>query len=91
MELSKKTTILFPPDLHGQLVRCAAREGTSLGELVRPACRIQYAATSPENRLRALEELRSMSLPVGSPQEMKRESVPDESEWRHGEPVGRSR
>ena len=38
MELSKKTTILFPPDLHRRLAQLAAQRGTSLGTLVRRAC-----------------------------------------------------
>lgn len=76
MDRSKKTTILFPPDLHEQSTRQAEREGTSLGDLVRRACRIEYGFTSQEERRRALEELLAMDLPVGEPQEMKRESVP---------------
>lgn len=76
MELSKKTTILFPPDLHDQLTRQAEREGTSLGDLVRRACRAEYGLTSQEARLQALDELLAMDLPVGEPDEMKRESVP---------------
>lgn len=76
MELSKKTTILFPPDLHEHLSRKAEREGTSLGELVRRACRAEYGFTSQEERRRALDELLSMALPVGDPDQMKRESMP---------------
>lgn len=33
MELTKKTTILFPPELHDRLVRLARDRRTSLGEL----------------------------------------------------------
>ena len=42
MELSKKTTILFPPDLHERLAVIAQQQGVSLGELVRRACETQY-------------------------------------------------
>jgi hypothetical protein len=76
MEPSKKTTILLPPDLHEQLTRQAAREKTSLGELVRRACREEYGSRSTEDRRRAVAELLSLELPVASPEEMKRESVP---------------
>lgn len=76
MELSKKTTILFPPDLHERLTRQAEREGTSLGDLVRRACRAEYRFSSQAERRRALDELLSTALPVGDPAQMKRESVP---------------
>lgn len=75
MELSKKTTILFPPDLHERLTRQAEREGTSLGELVRRACRVEYGRPSPEERRQAVRELLSLDLPVGTPREMKEQSV----------------
>jgi hypothetical protein len=76
MELSKKTTILFPPDLHAHLVEVAHQRGISLGELVRSACEAQYGAVSREERLLAVEKLRRLSLPVGSVRTMKQQSVP---------------
>ena len=76
MELTKKTTILFPPALHDHLVRLAENRGTSLGELVRKACEVQYGLVSPEARVAAVRELTAMRLPVGDPESMKRESVP---------------
>ena len=81
MNLSKKTTILLPPDLHEQLTRQAEREGKSLGDLVLRVCRVEYGSTSEERR-RALEELLAMDLPVGEPDEMKRESEPTPVETR---------
>ena len=80
MELSKKTTILFPPDLHARLLRLAAQKGTSLGDLVRTACEKQYGMATLEDRLAAVEALGDMELPVGTPEEMARESVPDPEE-----------
>jgi hypothetical protein len=77
MELSKKTTLLFSPDLHRQLTRIASQRGVSLGELVRRACEAQYGIVSRESRLAAVRELASMSLPVGDPEQIERESVPD--------------
>jgi predicted DNA-binding protein len=76
MELTKKTTILFPPDLHERLSRLAEQQGTSLGDLVRKACEIQYGLVSAETRLEAVRQLAALSLPVGDPGTMKRESVP---------------
>lgn len=75
MELVKKTTILFPPDLFDQLARLAEQRGTSVGALVRDACRSQYRLTSRESRLSAVAALMTLSLPVGSPEEMEQESV----------------
>ncbi len=77
MELSKKRTILFPPDLHERLLRLAQQRETSLGSLVRRAVEKQYGLVSPEDRLEAVRELGELALPVGTPGEMKRESVPD--------------
>ena len=85
MELTKKTTILLPPDLHEHLTRQAEREGTSLGELVRRACRVEYGFHSREERRRALAELASLRLPVGEPDRMKRESVPAPEEIMPGD------
>ena len=46
MELTKKTTILLSPDLHAHLARTARARRTSLGQLVREACEIQYGHVS---------------------------------------------
>lgn len=80
MELSKKTTILFTPELHEQLSRLAAHRGISLGELVRDACEKRYGLASREERLAAVEELAGLDLPIGTPAEMKVESVPKPEE-----------
>lgn len=80
MELSKKTTILFSPELHAQLQRMARQGGTSIGELVRSACVSQYGLWSRQERLEALRELTSLNLPVASPEEMAEESVASPSE-----------
>ena len=80
MELSKKTTILFPPELHERLTALAAETGTSLGDLVRRACERQYGTVSRADRLAAARALAARQLPVGSPEEMARESVPSPDE-----------
>ncbi len=76
MELSKKTTILFSPDTHERLTALAARRGTSLGELVREACMAQYGLVDTDTRVAAAQALAALTLPVGSPRDMKQESVP---------------
>jgi predicted DNA-binding protein len=80
MELSKKTTILFPPELHDRLTKLAGERGISLGMLVRSACERQYGLASLEERLAAVDALAALSLPVGTPQEMARESAPSPEE-----------
>ena len=77
MELTGKTTLLFPPDLYGRLASLAEQRHSSAGELVREACRNQYsfsAATEAE-RLAAVKSMAAMKLPVGAPEEMKRQYV----------------
>lgn len=77
MDLSKKTTILFSPELHRRLSELAARRGVSLGELVREACQAQYGIAGSEARHAAVGALAQLALPVGDPQRMKRESQPE--------------
>lgn len=80
MELSHKTTILFPPRLHEHLRRIAQQRGTSIGELVRRACELQYEIVSKESRLDAAQRLGALALPVNDVVEMKRQSVPPPSD-----------
>ena len=80
MELSKKTTILLTPTLHERLTRLARQRGVSVGQLVRTACERQYGLVSEESRTEAVQQLAALSLPVGDPQAMKRESVPSADE-----------
>ena len=76
MELSKKTTILLSPETHERLTALAARRGKSLGALVREACVAQYGVVDTDMRVAAVAALSALSLPVGSPRDMKHESVP---------------
>lgn len=80
MELSKKTTILFPPHLHERLTYLAARRRTSLGNLVREACEAHYGPLPEEERLEAVRELSDLALPVADAETMERESMPDAEE-----------
>lgn len=76
MELTKKTTILFSEEGHRQLAAVAAQRGTSMGALIREACALVYGITEAEERVSAASALAALSLPVGTPAAMKRESVP---------------
>jgi hypothetical protein len=73
--LRKKTTILFPPDLYERLTAIADQRHSTVSQLVREACRAQYFVAARTDRLAVVEELASMKLPVGTPQEMELESV----------------
>jgi predicted DNA-binding protein len=76
LDFTKKTTILFSPDLHQRLARLAAQRGVSIGHLVREACVRQYGLVASEDRVDAVRALAGLALPVGSPAKLKRESVP---------------
>ena len=79
-KLTKKTTILLQPALHERLTRLAAQRRTSIGELIRSACERQYGLAGSEGRWVAVRALAELSLPVGSPGALKRESVPSPDE-----------
>jgi hypothetical protein len=79
-QLTKKTTILLQPALHRRLTRLAEQRGTSLGDLVRTACERQYGLGGSDERLQAARALAALALPVGTPAQMKRESVPTPEE-----------
>jgi hypothetical protein len=76
MELTKKTTILFSPELHRRLTQIAERGGISLGELVRSACEREYGRTPREEKITAIRRMSKLGLPVANVRRMKRTSVP---------------
>lgn len=76
MELSHKTTILLSADLRARLKMVAREGGKSLGELVRKACVRQYGLSDADDRLAAVEAMAAKSLPVGTVEGMKQQSVP---------------
>ena len=75
--LTKKTTILFSPGLHARLMRLAEQQATSLGELVRSACKHQYGMVPAEEKVAAVRRMAALALPVASVRRMKRESIAD--------------
>lgn len=80
MALEMKTTILLPADMHRDLSRMAKARKTSLGQLVREACASKYGCVPREDRVKAVEEMYKLSAPVGTPEEMERQSVPTPEE-----------
>ncbi len=69
-ELTKKTTILFPPDLYSHLERVAKQQRRSVGDLVREAAEIQYGKGGVAERLRAVEALACLQSSTGEPPEL---------------------
>ena len=82
MELSKKTTILFSPQLHERLAQLATQKHVSLGELVRSACEKQYGIYAQETRMDAVRRLAKLDLPVEDTRTMKEQSVPTPEDLR---------
>lgn len=76
MELTKKTTILLSPALHTRLMELSSARGVSMGELIRQACEQTYGDQALERRREAFRRLTSLNLPVGTVEEMERQSVP---------------
>jgi len=79
MALTKKTIVLFPPELHRRLTLLAAERRTSMADLVRRACEREYGTrgATREEKLAALKRMTSLNLPVSDIEQMKRESRPD--------------
>ena len=72
-EMTKKTTILFPPKLYEELECVAKEQGRSVGELVRDATEIQYGVGGVAARLRAVEVMSELETPVGEPEEIEKD------------------
>ena len=64
--LTKKTTILFSPDLYHQLEIIAETAKTSVAELVRRAVVKQYLLSDKKKRLGAEEHLVKIGGPVSA-------------------------
>jgi hypothetical protein len=79
MALTKKTMVLFPPELHRRLTLIAVERHTSMADLVRRACEREYGSgsASREERLAAVRRMASLNLPVCDIEQMERESQPD--------------
>ncbi len=76
MELTKKTTILFPELLHKRLTQLAKQNKVSLGRLVRSACEKQYGLVSQSEAEKALNDLAELSLPIAEMTELKSQLNP---------------
>jgi len=64
----KKATLLFDEDVYEKLREKSLINNISIGELVREAVSVYYGIKNTEEKLKALNKLKSMKLPVGSPE-----------------------
>ena len=64
----KKATLLFEEDIYEKLREKSLIDNVSIGELVREAVSVYYGIRTIEDKLEALNKLKSMKLPVGSPE-----------------------
>jgi predicted transcriptional regulator len=71
MDALKKTTILISPELHDRLSTLAAQHGSSMGALIREACRQVYGVTDRGAARAAVAELGAMSVDVDTVAAMK--------------------
>ena len=73
--LTRRIEILFPEDLAEHLRQIAAREGRSVGTLVRDAVAEKYAGPSRQQKLEAVERLYALQAPVDEWDKMEREII----------------
>lgn len=71
----KKTTLLFDEDVYEKLKDRAKRDNASIGALVREAVATYYGIKTREDKIKALERLRNLSLPVNDPDTMEDEII----------------
>ncbi|OFW64226.1 MAG: hypothetical protein A2Z35_00795 [Actinobacteria bacterium RBG_19FT_COMBO_36_27] len=71
----KKTTLLFEEDVYEKLKEKARRENVSIGGLVREAVAAYYGIKNKEDKLKALDRLKSLNLPVADYESMEKEII----------------
>lgn len=73
--LTKKTTILFPPELYKQLAEIAAVMHTSVAQLVRQSVIERYLLSDKKQRLKAVKDLSDIHSSVSDWQTMEKEII----------------
>ena len=71
----KKTTLLFEEEVYEKLKEKAKREKVSIGGLVREAVATYYGVKNKEDKLKALDRLKSLNLPVADYESMEKEII----------------
>ena len=71
----KKTTLLFEEEVYEKLKEKARREKVSIGGLVREAVATYYGIKNKDDKLKALDRLKSLNLPVADYESMEKEII----------------
>jgi len=71
----KKTTLLFEEEVYEKLKEKARRENVSIGGLVREAVATYYGITDKVDKIKALDRLKSLNLPVAGYESMEKEII----------------
>ena len=80
----KKATLLFEEDIYEKLREKSLIDNVSIGELVREAVSVYYGIKNTEDKLEALNKLKSMKLPVGSPELIEQQILDGQDMERFG-------
>lgn len=82
----KKATLLFDEEVYEKLREKSGIDNVSIGELVREAVAAYYGIKSKEEKLEALNKLKSMNLSVTSPENIEEEILKGrETDWENDE------
>ncbi|MCX6383072.1 MAG: hypothetical protein NTV16_01075 [Actinobacteria bacterium] len=82
----KKATLLFDEEVYEKLREKSSIDNVSIGELVREAVAAYYGIKSKEEKLEALNKLKSMNLSVTSPENIEEEILKGrEADWENDE------
>ncbi len=71
----KKATLLFDEEVYEKLREKSLTSNISIGELVREAVASYYGIKSSSEKIEALNKLKIMDLPVGSPEEIESQII----------------
>ena len=72
-QIEKKTTILLTRDLYRRLLKLSKIRKKSMGQLLREAAEREYFSAPSSEKKKIIRQMASMNVPVGSPQDIKRE------------------
>lgn len=71
----KKATLLFDEEVYEKLREKSVTSNTSIGELVREAVASYYGIKNSSEKIEALNKLKNLDLPVGSPEEIEAQII----------------